>query len=123
MEGPACDGFCKREWALGGLDGCGKDEMCLVGPCKQSQDPSREGFTSSLSPWLQERVKAEELMERKAVEQDRPDGEERQGADHSGRSSSEPPIPNSGARPTSRRHKPGSDRTQQPKKLRARDEF
>jgi len=106
-----------------GLDGFVKDKMCLVSPCEQSQDPGREGFTSSLSPWLQERVKAEELMEQRAVEQERPNGEEHQGSDHSGRSSSEPPIPTSGARPTSRSRKPGSDRTQHPKGLRARDEF
>lgn len=123
MEGPACGGSCKREWALGGWDGRGKDEMCLVSPCKQSQDRSSEGLTSSLSPWLQERAKAEELMEQRAAEQDRPDGEERQGTDRSGRSSSEPPLPNSGARATSRRKKPGSDRTQHPKELRVRDEF
>lgn len=28
-----------------GLDGCGKDEMCLVSPCEQDEDPSGEGFT------------------------------------------------------------------------------
>ncbi|NXN38071.1 P3H3 hydroxylase, partial [Rhinoptilus africanus] len=79
-------------------------------------------YTHSQEHAEQERVKAEELMEQWAVEQDQPDGEEHQ-ADHSGRSSSELPISGSGARPTSRRHKPGSDRTQQPKELRARDEF
>lgn len=106
-----------------GLDGCGKDEMCLVSPCEQDEDPSREGFTSSLSPWLQERVKAEEVMQQRAVEQDRSNGGERQGADHSGRSSSELPVSSSGDRPMSWRHKPGSDRTQRSKMLRARDEF
>ncbi|KFQ86002.1 Prolyl 3-hydroxylase 3, partial [Phoenicopterus ruber ruber] len=80
-------------------------------------------YTHSQEHAEQERVKAEELMEQRAVEQDQPDGEERQGADRSSRSSSEPPVPNSGARPASRRHKPGSDRTQHPKELRARDEF
>lgn len=122
MERPACDGSRKGGWTLGGLDGCGKDKMRLVSPCEQDEDPGREGLTSCLSPWLQERVKAEELMEQRAVEQDQPDGEERQ-ADHSGRSSSEFPVSSGGARPTSRRHKPGSDRMQQPKELRARDEF
>ncbi|XP_049680779.1 prolyl 3-hydroxylase 3 isoform X2 [Accipiter gentilis] len=80
-------------------------------------------YTHSQEHAEQERVKAEELMEQRAVEQDRPDGEERQGTDRSGRSSSEPPLPNSGARATSRRQKPGSDRTQHPKELRVRDEF
>ncbi|XP_061862083.1 prolyl 3-hydroxylase 3 [Colius striatus] len=77
-------------------------------------------YTHSQEHAEQERVKAEELME-----QDRPDGGELQGADGSGRSSSEPPIPTSRARPTSRRHKPGSDRTEDrtPKGLRVRDEF
>lgn len=109
---------------LGGLDECGEDKMCLASPCEQRQDPGREGFTSSLSPWLQERVKAEELMEQRAAQQDQPDGgEERQGTDHSGRSSWDVPVLNSRARPTSQRHKPGSDRMQHPKMLRARDEF
>ncbi|XP_075294520.1 prolyl 3-hydroxylase 3 isoform X1 [Opisthocomus hoazin] len=80
-------------------------------------------YTHSQEHAEQERVKAEELMEQRAVEQERPNGEEHQGSDHSGRSSSEPPIPTSGARPTSRSRKPGSDRTQHPKGLRARDEF
>ncbi|KAF1598967.1 UNVERIFIED_CONTAM: Prolyl 3-hydroxylase 3, partial [Eudyptes pachyrhynchus] len=80
-------------------------------------------YTHSQEHAEQERVKAEELMEQRAVEQDQPDGEEHQEADHRGRSSSELPVPSSGARPTSRRHKPGSDRTQHPKELRARDEF
>ncbi|NXX76182.1 P3H3 hydroxylase, partial [Urocolius indicus] len=75
-------------------------------------------YTHSQEHAEQERVKAEELME-----QDRPDGGERQGADGSGRSSSESPIPTSRARPTSRRNKPSSDRTQHPKGLRVRDEF
>ncbi|XP_075366929.1 prolyl 3-hydroxylase 3 isoform X4 [Mycteria americana] len=80
-------------------------------------------YTHSQEHAEQERVKAEELMEQRAVEQDRPDGEEHQGADHSSRSSSELPIPSGGARPTSWRHKPSSDRAQHPKELRARDEF
>ncbi|NXE13150.1 P3H3 hydroxylase, partial [Lophotis ruficrista] len=80
-------------------------------------------YTHSQEHAEQERVKAEEIMEQKAVEQDQPDGKERQGADHRSRSSSELPIPSSGARPTSGRHTSGSDRTQHPKKLRARDEF
>ncbi|NXY75748.1 P3H3 hydroxylase, partial [Glareola pratincola] len=79
-------------------------------------------YTHSQEHAEQERVKAEELMEQRAVEQDQPDGEEHQ-ADRSSRSSSEPPVSSGGARPTSRRHKPGSGRTQQPKELRARDEF
>ncbi|KFO14669.1 Prolyl 3-hydroxylase 3, partial [Balearica regulorum gibbericeps] len=80
-------------------------------------------YTHSQEHAEQDRVKAEELMEQRAVRQDRSDGEQHPGADHSGRSSLEPLVPNSGARPTSRRHKPGSDRTQHPKELRARDEF
>ncbi|XP_054669292.1 prolyl 3-hydroxylase 3 isoform X2 [Grus americana] len=80
-------------------------------------------YTHSQEHAEQDRVKAEELMEQRAVEQDRSDGKQHPGADHSGRSSSEPLVPNSGARPTSQRHKPGSDRTQHPKELRARDEF
>ncbi|XP_032851536.2 prolyl 3-hydroxylase 3 [Tyto alba] len=71
----------------------------------------------------QERVKAEELMEQMAVEQDQSDGEEHQAADGTRRSSSQPPFPNSGARPITQRHKPGTDRLQHPKELRARDEF
>uniref|UniRef100_A0A8C8BMU1 procollagen-proline 3-dioxygenase n=1 Tax=Otus sunia TaxID=257818 RepID=A0A8C8BMU1_9STRI len=62
-------------------------------------------------------------QEHELMEQDWSDGGDRRGADHSGRSSSEPPVPNSGARPTSRRQKPGSDRTQHPKELHARDEL
>lgn len=68
-------------------------------------------------------MKAEELIEQRAVEQDQTDREERQGADGSGRSSSEPPVPSSETRYTSRRHRPGLERTQHPKELRARDEF
>ncbi|NXD62471.1 P3H3 hydroxylase, partial [Eolophus roseicapillus] len=80
-------------------------------------------YTHSQEHAEQERVKAEELIEQRAVEQDQTDGEERQGADGSGRSSSEPPVPSSETRYTSRRHRPGLDRTQHPKELRARDEF
>ncbi|XP_009328291.1 PREDICTED: prolyl 3-hydroxylase 3, partial [Pygoscelis adeliae] len=76
-------------------------------------------YTHSQEHAEQERVKAEELMEQRAVEQDRPDGEEHQEADHRGRSSSELPFPSGGARPQAA----GSDRTQHPKELRARDEF
>ncbi|XP_065507831.1 prolyl 3-hydroxylase 3 isoform X2 [Caloenas nicobarica] len=80
-------------------------------------------YTHSREHAEQERVKAEEVMQQRAVEQDRPNGGERQGADHSGRSSSELPVSSGGARPMSWRRKPGSDRTQRPKELRARDEF
>ncbi|XP_008497390.2 prolyl 3-hydroxylase 3 [Calypte anna] len=80
-------------------------------------------FTHSQEHAEQERVKAEELMEQKAVEPDWTDGEERQGTHGSGRSSSERAVPNGGARPTSQRQKPVSVGTQQPKRLRARDEF
>ncbi|NXL30668.1 P3H3 hydroxylase, partial [Glaucidium brasilianum] len=75
-------------------------------------------YTHSQEHAEQERVKAEELME-----QDQSDGGDRHGADHSGRSYSEPPIPNSRARLTSWRQKPGLDRTQHPKELQARDEL
>ncbi|NXY82517.1 P3H3 hydroxylase, partial [Alcedo cyanopectus] len=80
-------------------------------------------YTHSQEHAEQERVKAEELMEKNVTEQDRPDGEEQHRADHSSRSSSEAPIPHSRARSTSWRHKSDSDRTQHPKELRARDEF
>ncbi|XP_051495128.1 prolyl 3-hydroxylase 3 isoform X2 [Apus apus] len=80
-------------------------------------------YTHSQEHAEQERVKAEELMKQRAVEQDQTDGEERQGAGGRGRSSSEPSAPNSRARPMSQRHKPGSDGTQHPKELRARDEL
>ncbi|NXU54262.1 P3H3 hydroxylase, partial [Turnix velox] len=74
-------------------------------------------YTHSQEHAEQDRVKAEELMQQRAVEQDRLDEEEHQ-ADHTGRSSTELPVSSSGARPTSRRH-----RAQQPKELRVRDEF
>ncbi|NXG77537.1 P3H3 hydroxylase, partial [Baryphthengus martii] len=80
-------------------------------------------YTHSQEHAEQERVKAEELMERNDVEQDRPDGEESQGADHCSSSSSKAPVPNSRDRPMSWGHKPGSDRTRHPKMLRVRDEF
>ncbi|KAM9390063.1 prolyl 3-hydroxylase 3 [Phaethornis superciliosus] len=80
-------------------------------------------FTHSQEHAEQERVKAEELMEQKAAEEDWTDREEHQGADGSGRSSSEPAVPNGGARPTGQRRRPGSVGTQHPKRLRARDEF
>ncbi|XP_010139799.1 PREDICTED: prolyl 3-hydroxylase 3, partial [Buceros rhinoceros silvestris] len=81
-------------------------------------------YTHSQEHAEQERVKAEELMEQRAAQQDQPDGgEERQGTDRSGRSSRDVSVLNSRARPTSQRHKPGSDRMQHPKVLRARDEF
>ncbi|NXH10243.1 P3H3 hydroxylase, partial [Bucco capensis] len=79
-------------------------------------------YTHSQQHAEQERVKAEELMEQRAVHHDQPEGEESPGADHRSRSSSEPPVANSGAR-MSWRHKPGSGRTQQPKELQARDEL
>lgn len=96
--------------------------MYFVSPCEQGRDPSRED-SHCLSPWLQERVKAEELMEQRAVEQDQPDGDKRQGTDRSSRSSSEPHAPSRGTKPADQRQKPGSDRKQYPKVLRARDEF
>ncbi|XP_050187950.1 prolyl 3-hydroxylase 3 [Myiozetetes cayanensis] len=80
-------------------------------------------YTHSREHAEQERVKAEELMEQRAVEQDQLDGEKRQGTDHSSRSSSEPPVSSSGTKPANRRQKPGSDSKQHPKVLRARDEF
>ncbi|XP_027566230.1 prolyl 3-hydroxylase 3 isoform X2 [Pipra filicauda] len=80
-------------------------------------------YTHSREHAEQERVKAEELMEQKAVEQDQLDGEKRRGTDRSSRSSSEPPVHNSGTKPANRRQKSGSDSKQHPKVLRARDEF
>ncbi|XP_008946721.1 PREDICTED: prolyl 3-hydroxylase 3-like, partial [Merops nubicus] len=80
-------------------------------------------YTHSQEHAEQERVKAEELMEKNRVQQNQPDGEECQGAARGSRSSSEPPTPNSRARSTSWRHKPVSDRTQHPKELRVRDEL
>lgn len=106
MMGPA-KGHGAPEW-LGG---------CVLSRAQQG------GFTSFLSPWLQERVKAEELMEQRVAEQDKPDGDKHQGTDRSGRSSSEPRAPGRAARPAEQRQKPGLDRKQHPKVLRARDEF
>ncbi|NXP48237.1 P3H3 hydroxylase, partial [Heliornis fulica] len=80
-------------------------------------------YTHSQEHAEQERVKAEELMEQRAEKQDWADGGKRPGTDHSSRSSSQSPAPNSGARATSWSHKPGSDGTQHPKVLWARDEF
>ncbi|XP_009864057.1 PREDICTED: prolyl 3-hydroxylase 3, partial [Apaloderma vittatum] len=80
-------------------------------------------YTHSQEHAEQERLKAEKLMEQRTVEQDQPDGQERQRTDRNGRSSSEPPVPNGGDRPKSRRHKPDSDRTPHPKDVRARDEL
>ncbi|XP_053912661.1 prolyl 3-hydroxylase 3 isoform X2 [Cuculus canorus] len=79
-------------------------------------------YTHSQEHAEQERVKAEKLVEQRDVE-DWPDGEERQGAVHNSISSSERPVRSSRARPTSQTHKPGSEGTQRPKELRARDEF
>lgn len=121
VEGSACN-VSRREQAVGGLGSCGQDKMCPVGPCKHSQDPRREQFTSSL--WLQEQLKAEELIEQRNVKQDQTDKEECQRTDDGSRSCSDPPpVANTGARSSSWRHKPGSERTQHPKKLRTRDEF
>lgn len=80
-------------------------------------------YTHSAEHAEQERVKAEELMEQRAVEENQPDGEEYHGADRSSRSSPEPLVSGGGTRPTSQKHKSVSERTQHPKKLRARDEF
>ncbi|NXV83099.1 P3H3 hydroxylase, partial [Atlantisia rogersi] len=80
-------------------------------------------YTHSQEHAEQERVKAEELMKQRDLEQGRSDGEKYPGTDRSSRSSSQSPVPNSGARPTSWGRKPGSDGTQHPKQLRARDEF
>ncbi|KFO80466.1 Prolyl 3-hydroxylase 3, partial [Cuculus canorus] len=79
-------------------------------------------YTHSQEHAEQERVKAEKLVEQRDVE-DWPDGEERQGSVHNSISSSERPVRSSRARPTSQTHKPGSEGTQRPKELRARDEF
>ncbi|NXI35163.1 P3H3 hydroxylase, partial [Galbula dea] len=80
-------------------------------------------YTHSQEHAEQERGKAEELMEQSAMEHNQSDGEASHSADHSSRSSSEPPTANSGARARSWRHKPGSDTMQHPKELRVRDEF
>lgn len=121
-------GGVRQRWVLQegrapvGLDGCGKDKVVLSAPASRSEILAERG-SYRFSPWLQERVKAEELMEQRATEQNQPEGEEYQGADHSSRSSSEPLAPDGRAGPVSRRHKPGSDRRQHPKQTRARDEF
>ncbi|NXX97389.1 P3H3 hydroxylase, partial [Centropus bengalensis] len=80
-------------------------------------------YTHSQEHAEQERVKAAELVEQRAVEQDWPGGEERQRTVHKGRSSSELPLRSSRARPTSHTQQPGSERTQRPEELRIRDEF
>uniref|UniRef100_A0A8C3LUW0 procollagen-proline 3-dioxygenase n=1 Tax=Chrysolophus pictus TaxID=9089 RepID=A0A8C3LUW0_CHRPC len=67
-------------------------------------------YTHSAEHAEQERVKAEELMEQRAAEENQSNGEEYRGADRS-------------TRPTSQRHKSVSEGTQHPKELRARDEF
>ncbi|XP_062473782.1 prolyl 3-hydroxylase 3 [Pezoporus occidentalis] len=64
-------------------------------------------YTHSQEHAEQERVKAEELIEQRAVEQDQTDREERQGADGSGRSSSETPVPSSETRAKSERGRRG----------------
>lgn len=68
-------------------------------------------------------MKAEELMDQRAMEQDQPGGDKHQGTDGSSRSSSEPRAPSRAAKPADQRQKPGLDRKQHPKVLRARDEF
>ncbi|XP_052557680.1 prolyl 3-hydroxylase 3 [Tympanuchus pallidicinctus] len=80
-------------------------------------------YTHSAEHAEQERVKAEELVEQRAAEENQPDGDGYHGADHSSRSSPEALVPSGGARPTSQRHKSVSERMQHPKELRARDEF
>lgn len=104
-----------------GLWGIWVDVFCQ--PLRAGSRPQQGRFTSFLSPWLQEWVKAEELMEQRAVEQDQPDGDKCQGTDRSSRSSSEPRAPSRGTKPADQRQKPGSDRKQYPRVLRARDEF
>lgn len=64
-------------------------------------------------------MKAEELMEQGAVEQDQPDGDKHR----SSRSSSAPRAPSRASKTADQRQKPGLDRKQHPKVLRARDEF
>ncbi|NXA41904.1 P3H3 hydroxylase, partial [Eudromia elegans] len=71
----------------------------------------------------QERLKAEELLEKAAAEQDKLDGQLHQGDDRGSSSSQESPMPSDRAKTTRRRHKPSSDGTQHPKELRPRDEF
>lgn len=97
--------------------------ICISpGPVSRSEIlAGRVSYHFSL--WLQERVKAEELMEQRAAEENQPDGDGYHGADHSSRSSPEALVPSGGARPTSQRHKSVSERMQHPKELRARDEF
>ncbi|XP_010210683.1 PREDICTED: prolyl 3-hydroxylase 3 [Tinamus guttatus] len=80
-------------------------------------------YTHSQEHAEQERVKAEELMEKKAAEQDKLDRQLHQGEDHGSSSSQESPMPSDRAKTTRRRHKPSSPGTQHPKELRPRDEF
>ncbi|NWJ00487.1 P3H3 hydroxylase, partial [Crypturellus undulatus] len=80
-------------------------------------------YTHSQEHAEQERVKAEELMEKKAAKQYKLDGQLHQGEDHGSSSSQESPMPSDRARTTGRRHKPSSQGTQHPKELRPRDEF
>ncbi|XP_064011935.1 prolyl 3-hydroxylase 3 [Pogoniulus pusillus] len=81
-------------------------------------------YTHSRQHAEQEQLKAEELIEQRNVKQDQTDKEECQRTNDGSRSCSDPPpVANSGARSSSWRHKPGSERTQHPKKLRTRDEF
>uniref|UniRef100_A0A8C0UZL2 procollagen-proline 3-dioxygenase n=1 Tax=Cyanistes caeruleus TaxID=156563 RepID=A0A8C0UZL2_CYACU len=80
-------------------------------------------YTHSQEHAEQERVKAEELMEQRAAEKDQPDGDKHQGTDGSSRSSSESHAPSRTTKPADQRQKPGLDRKQHPKVLRARDEF
>ena len=122
VEGSDSGGSYKREGLQWGWMDVAKTRSVLSAPVSRSEIlAERDSYHSSL--WLQERVKAEKLMEQRAAEQNKPDGEEYQGADHSSRSSSESLTPDGRAGPVSRRHKPGSDRMQQPKQTRARDEF
>lgn len=122
MEGSDSGGSYKREGLQWGWMDVAKMRSVVLAPARRSEILAERG-SYRFSPWLQERVKAEELMEQRAMEQNQPEGEEYQGADHSSRSSSEPLAPDGRAGPVSRRHKPGSDRRQHPKQTRARDEF
>ncbi|NWX92320.1 P3H3 hydroxylase, partial [Nothoprocta pentlandii] len=80
-------------------------------------------YTHSPEHAEQERLKAEELMEKAAAEQDKMDGQLHQRDDRGSSSSQESPMPSDRAKTTRRRHKPSSDGTQHPKELRPRDEF
>uniref|UniRef100_U3JQ34 procollagen-proline 3-dioxygenase n=1 Tax=Ficedula albicollis TaxID=59894 RepID=U3JQ34_FICAL len=80
-------------------------------------------YTHSQEHAEQDRVKAEELMEQRAAEQDQPGGDKHQGTDRRSRSSSAPRAPSRASKPAEQRQKPGVDREQHPTVLRARDEF